>query len=451
MKVIRELIDYFVSTSVLTQEDLRYLRETGWRRFDSSEAHLNSDGTIIHLDETRHAPAYADWRGEETSATLDEPPERKKSSGPHGPKPCTSEATAAGLEDWLKRRSEAWRPDAEYLAGLVPEGLRSLRDLNPEEAADLWRSALSQKRTTWKDLWTALLTREYHDWFNEPKARGRASKAFRSLLTEPGGSELHQYRWLLGQPHVADTVLFAGAQRALLRGVHHLLEHEPGWLATRIRREKCPAALLTLVLAEAGRRFDPAVPPGQPSGDLPDRPLPEPGDRLKALHAAALIHPYRVLPFLARCADQWGEDGLATAESYKDLGLHCPTSWGLRIGSGPLPPQEFPPVAVLVDSCVSEEDQRRLTEFGKLVRTVAWIHGISQFRLMTSVWMTHDDELYQRWLVQVTRFVDSTSRRGFDPDMMTHQLQSATELNFYCAKAPVFHVHETSIRAEILL
>lgn len=49
MKVIRELIHHFANTSVLTPEDLRFLKESGWMAFEPGEAHFKSDGTIVRV------------------------------------------------------------------------------------------------------------------------------------------------------------------------------------------------------------------------------------------------------------------------------------------------------------------------------------------------------------------------------------------------------------------
>ena len=134
MKVIRELIHHFANASVLTPEDLRFLKESGWIGFEPGEAHFNSDGTIVQPVDGPPSDEVAPSAGEPEVSPV---PSRKGK----GPKPRSTEHSAKKLEGWLESRMEKWRAETEALSHLSPGGLRALRDLPVDGAGAGGRDA----------------------------------------------------------------------------------------------------------------------------------------------------------------------------------------------------------------------------------------------------------------------------------------------------------------------
>ncbi len=321
MKVIRELIHHFANASVLTPEDLRFLKESGWIGFEPGEAHFNSDGTIVQPVDGPPSDEVAPSAGEPEVSPV---PSRKGK----GPKPRSTEHSAKKLEGWLESRMEKWRAETEALSHLSPGGLRALRDLPVDAAGDLVFKALEHNPSSSRELWKALLADGYRNWFERRGATGSVTQAFRALLTESSGSDLSRYRWLQRYDCVAEVALLASVQRTLLLGVGNLLQSDPPRVAERVRREKSLPGLFLLVLGEATRRFD-LTAQAMPAGDVPLRSLPRPGERRRSLRAVTLMNPSAAIPFLGYCTALWGAEGLKSAENYGTLGLSSPLAWRL--------------------------------------------------------------------------------------------------------------------------
>ena len=330
MKVINELITYFSRSGAFCAGDLDALVKNGWLAPDF--AHVNSDGTVLwgYYD-------YTDWEHENYAYDVEDPLDdgqltNTKNSSAKRRIAFPTAARATVLEAWLKTRWPAWQDQLAPLRRITAGTI--VGRLAVQEAVAQLRGAVDGKHFEWRDLWHALALNGFRDWFNEPGAHGPATKAFRAMLDGSNPPTLTKYRWILRYPTIAAACETVQAQRTLLVASNHLLEHEPDWIARRVRRSKDRLSLFVLTIADAARRFE-SVTPVEVAGEsssMPDvvppmLPLPPGGQRLSALLAATLMNPRRMLPFLQHRPPTWLPGSLVKAETYSALGLRCPLAW----------------------------------------------------------------------------------------------------------------------------
>ena len=450
MKVIRELIDYFRNSAVLTEADLRFLENAGWAASSEDNIHTNSDGSVFtekQLSRSEDELRNDDRMGEDPPEP-EVPVRARKTREPTKSQP--SGATAEVLDKWLACRIEEWRLRWQALYRLSPEGARGLRELEAPQAGERIHEAISKRQLTWAQLWSALLADDYRAWFAEPFARGHATKAFRELLVAPPELALTLYRWFLRFPRIAEVIETAGAQRALLRGINHLLVSDPAWIAVCVQKKKSLPALLVLTLAEGARCFEHGR-IGPAEWHISSRRLPSRQDRERAMNAVMLMAPMVAVPFLDHCSAEWGSSGFAGAEDYETLNLRCPPSW--RVGSAPFDyfRSRFPSFRVLLDKSVGEAEERLIFARAEGLRVVVRNLGISEMMLICREDSRRTSPADREWLVQVRRFRDHFSRRNFCRETMKALLLENVALSASVGVYPRFILQAREVRKDITI
>jgi hypothetical protein len=441
MKVIRELIDYFVRSSVLTQEEAKLLKQDGWIPFEAGEVHTNSDGTVVPA-KTRgddNTPVEED----EAEVEVAEPPRRAGG----GIRPRSTGATAERIEAWLVEHSAEWMWGLDTLREVFATTSQILREMPPEEAGRWLQAGLERPRFSSR-IWDALLFDDYRKWFDEPEARGPASHAFRALLGASDESATLKYRWMLRYPHVADAALLAGVQRSLLRGLNHLMQYDEAGIARHVQRDEYKSdvdhGFLTLVLAENARCFDRSC-PDFPDWEIPKYRLPEGAEtRKRCCNAIALMNPLTAVEYL-NYSYTWRLFATPLLFSYGELYLRCPPSWHLGSAEDRMPDPVYPPVKVQFDESVSEEMEQRILKMKTGIRKAADEYGICELKFLWAAHLNKDPEL----LVQIARFIGPGCRKAFDSSRFNLLVQTETEITL--RSGDCFYLYEKNVRKEMIL
>ncbi len=243
MKVISELIDYFVRRRALSPQQLEQLSQLGFLdRPDAPEAPLPNPSEEAEPEEHPEPP----------------PVRAKKRSRP----------PRSGLtEDALSARLAASKADwSEELAGLVslaqslsPATLETapliLRNAEDDDLEAALRRALDTRTPPFNRLWDAISMRGYHDIVEPGTGQGPVANSWLAILRSDAHEERGKHAWLLRMPEIRWVYNLIRAQRRVVEVLGSIREQDPEMILRALARDYSPQALLTLlILYNAGRR-----------------------------------------------------------------------------------------------------------------------------------------------------------------------------------------------------
>ena len=245
MKVISELIEYFVGRGALSRDQLAQLHRLGFY----AEAELEHD---------EPPPLHADDLTDEEDRYRIAPVRRPKGKGGHAPK-------AANLsEDALQSRlAERLAESAEALQALHPLARRidlqvtvdgapmAIRNASDDELLAALRRSFETRDPPIDRLWDAISDSGYR----EIAGQGPVARAYQAILKSDDHTERGQHAWLLRHPNVRRAYNLARAQRRLTAAAGRLYREDPELMRRAIARDYHEIAWLAyLILYNAPRR-----------------------------------------------------------------------------------------------------------------------------------------------------------------------------------------------------
>jgi WD40 repeat protein len=239
MKVISQLLEYFVERGALTAQQLQALAKQGLYELPGPAPDAVSTADPLE-------PLWV-----ESSA-----PKPRRKGGRGRPKQPVLEQAA--LVAWIAQSIPKWAPSLEALLRISGEATldRAAIAIRSEELSglcDALRQGLKHCNPDLDALWTSLGFDRYREVLTG--AKGPVAAAYRAILQCDESVRGSKYAWLLKEPMVRWVYNLALAQRRLLLASGLLYDGEPDVLARALARDNHAAAYAVYVLLHNARRM----------------------------------------------------------------------------------------------------------------------------------------------------------------------------------------------------
>ena len=248
MKVITELIDYFIERGALSWEQLGQLARLGFYRLPDSY----DEEPVCYPDEDD---------GEDEDDT---PPVRrvKRKAGIPG---RTGNLTADSLNSWLKTSIAGSAGSLHGMTALVqkidPQATLEttpmiLRNVPDGELVEALRHSIATRDPAIDQLWDAMSVRGYREIEG---GLGTVAQAYRAILRSDEHIERGKHAWLLKQAYVRWIYNLIRGQRRLITMCGGLNREDPELLRRAIGRDYHRTASLASLIVHNAPRRKPAV------------------------------------------------------------------------------------------------------------------------------------------------------------------------------------------------
>jgi WD40 repeat protein len=241
MKVISQLLEYFVERGALTTQQLQALAQQGL--YELPEPAPDPVSTADPLE-----PLWV-----ESSAPK---PRRKKGRG----RPKQPVLEQAALVAWIAQSIPKWAPSLEALLRISGEATCeraaiAIRNAELSGLCDALRQGLKHRDPALDTLWIAIGFDRYRELLTG--AKGPIAAAYRAILQCDENVKGSKYAWLLKEPMVRWVYNLALAQRRLLLAIGLLYDGDPEVLGRTLSRDNHAVAYAVFVLLHNARRMPP--------------------------------------------------------------------------------------------------------------------------------------------------------------------------------------------------